>query len=349
MARKTRTTIASLAATAAMLALAWPAAAQNAGELHIYNWTDYTSPEMIQKFEKETGIKVTLDTYDSNETLLAKLKAGGGGYDIVIASNDFVPILIKSKLIQEVDVDEMPGHENLSDIGANRAWDPGNKFTVPYQWGTTSYVVDTAVYKGPLDSLKTLFEPPKELQGKIGMFGSPSEVMSLTMVYLGKPQCNTNPDDLKQAQALLLAQKPFVKLYNSDGIQDRMASGETSMHQAWSGGAARARLKKSSLAYVYAKEGVVGWMDNVAVPATAPNVENAKKFMAFLLQPENIAMTSTLTYYQSAIKGYEAHLAPELAKAPEFNVPEGEKVSFTPSCPEEAIRFYDRIWTRLRG
>ncbi|SNB72478.1 spermidine/putrescine transport system substrate-binding protein [Arboricoccus pini] len=348
MARKMKSLIAALMLVGGAGAAGTPAMAQSGGELHIYNWTDYTSSEMIKKFEAETGIKVTVDTYDSNETLLAKLKAGGGGYDIVVASNDFVPILIKSKLIQEVDPYKMDTYDNLTDVGKNRSWDPGSKYTIPYQWGTTSYVADTAIYKGPMNSLKELFEPAPELKGKIGMFGSPSEVMALVLVYMGKPQCNTNPADLKQAQAILEAQKPFVKLYNSDGIHDRMIAGETVMHQSWSGGSARARFGRPTVAYAFPKEGVVGWMDNVAVPTSATNVENAKKFMAFLMKPENIAMTSNEVVYQSAVKGVEKYLKPELADAPEFKVPEGEKIVFSEPCSEDAIRFYDRIWTKLR-
>src|SRR5690242_4645609 len=216
----------------------------DAGELHIYNWTDYTSDEMVKKFEAETGIKVTIDTYDSNETALAKLSSGAAGYDVMIISNDFVPIFVKQGLFQKVDASKMPNFKNVDLRWQKRPWDPDAEYTVPWVWGTTSYSVDTSVYKGPTDSLKPLFEPPEELKGKIGMFGSPSEVMSLALVYLGKPQCNTNPEDLKQLNALLEAQKPFVKVYNSDGTVERQVSGETVMHQQWSGKALETRLQK---------------------------------------------------------------------------------------------------------
>ena len=157
---------------------------------------------MIKKFEAETGIKVTIDTYDSNETALAKLSSGAAGYDVMIISNDFVPIFVKQKLFQEVDAGAMPNFKNVDPEWQHRSWDPDAKYTVPWVWGTTSYSVDTAVYKGPTDSLKPLFDPPAELKGKVGMFGSPSEVMSLALVYLGKDQCNSNPADLKELNAL---------------------------------------------------------------------------------------------------------------------------------------------------
>ncbi len=330
------------------LAVAAQAQAQSKGELHIYNWTDYTSPELVKKFSEETGIKVTVDTYDSNETLLAKLKSGAAGYDIAVASHDFVQILSREGLIQKIHAAKLQGYGNMETRWQNPAWDPGNEYSIPYDWGTTSFGYDTAVYTKPVDSLKTFYEPPAELKGKIGMFGSPTEVMSLALVYLGKPQCNSNPADLKAVSALLEKQKPFVKLYNSDGIQDRMAAGETVAHQVWSGDFRRARAQKASLKFLFAKEGGIAWMDNMVVPTHAPNVENAKLFMEFLLKPENSGLHSTFSGYPTAVKGAEKFTDQAVATAPEYLPPKDWKYTFAPSCDEKAIRAYDRIWTKLR-
>jgi spermidine/putrescine transport system substrate-binding protein len=324
------------------------AAFADAGELHIYNWTDYTSDEMVKKFEAETGIKVSIDTYDSNETALAKLSSGADGYDVMIISNDFVPIFVKQGLFQAVDVASMPNFKNLDPRWQKRPWDPDAKYTVPWVWGTTSYSVDTSIYKGPTDSLKTLFDPPAELQGNVGMFGSASEVMSLALLYLGKDQCNVNPSDLKELNALLQAQKPFVKVYNSDGTTERQVSGETAIHEQWSGKALAARMQKPVIKYVFPKEGAIGWMDNVAVPSTAPDLENAKKFLNFLMDPENIALQQKSTGYQSAVLGSNKFLSADIGNSPEFNPPAGLKIVFAPSCPEKATQAYDRIWTDLR-
>lgn len=331
------------------LAIGLPALAHaDGGELHIYNWTDYTSEDMIKKFEKETGIKVTIDTYDSNETALAKISSGAAGYDVMIISNDFVPIFQKQGLLEEVDVASMPNFKNLDPKWQKRPWDPDGKYSVPWVWGTTSYSVDTAVYKGPTDSLKALFEPSDDLKGKIGMFGSPSEVISLALLYLGKDQCNTNPADLKQLNALLQAQKPFVKVYNSDGTTERQVSGETVMHEQWSGKGLASRLQKPTIKYVFAKEGAIGWMDNVAVPKGAPDIDNAKKFLNFLMDPENIALQQKSTGYQSAVMGSDKFLPKETGESPEFNPPKDLKIVFAPACEEKATRAYDRIWTELR-
>jgi spermidine/putrescine transport system substrate-binding protein len=153
------------------------------------------------------------------------------------------------------------------------------------------------------------------------MFGSASDVMSLALLYLGKDQGNTNPDDLKAIDALLKAQKPFMKVYNSDGTTKRQVSGETVTHQQWSGKALAARVQKSTINYVFPKEGVIGWMDNVAVPASAPDVENAKKILNFLMDPENIVLQQKFTGCQSAVLGANKFLSPDIGNSREFNPP----------------------------
>ncbi len=175
-------------------------------ELYLYNWTDYTSPELIEKFESETGIDVTLDTFDTNETLLAKLKSGGATYDIVVPSHNFVSIMVEEDLLQPVNVQELDGYENLDPRWRDPQWDPGNKYSVPWQWGTTSYAVDTAVYDGPIDDYEVLFEPPESLQGSIGMMNSPDDVINMALVYMGEPTCNQDPETMQRVLELLQGQ-----------------------------------------------------------------------------------------------------------------------------------------------
>ena len=339
---------ACLLAAGAMLAIgAQGGTAHAAGDLFIYNWTDYTSPDLIKKFEAESGIKVTLDTYDSNETLLAKLKSGSAGYDIVVISSDFVPIFAKEGLIQKIDAPKIPGYDGIEARWKSPVWDKDNTYTIPYDWGVTSFSVNTKFVKDPPDTLKTLFEPPEEAKGKVGMFGSPSEVISLAEVYLGMTPCQTDTGNMKKVSELLEAQAPAVKVYNSDGIIDRQGSGETWIHEVWNGDSARARVNNPDIKFIFPKEGVVGWMDNVAVPASAKNPENAKKFIAFLMKPENSGLSSNFTHYASAITGASASYDPAMKDAPELKVPD-IKIAFTPSCPEEATKLMDRVWTKLK-
>jgi spermidine/putrescine transport system substrate-binding protein len=330
----------------ALIATAAPARA--GGDLFIYNWTDYTAPALIEKFQKETGIKVTVDTYDSNETLLAKLKAGGAGYDIVVISSDFVPIFIEEKLIRKIDGPKLEGFQNIEARWRGPAWDKGNDYTVPFDWGVTSFDINTKYVKGPVDSLKTLFEPPPEAKGRVGMLSAPTEVMSQAELYLGLPPCQTDTANMKKVSSLLEAQSGAVKVYASDGAIEREASGETWIIQIWNGDAARTRLANPDIRFVFPKEGVVGWMDNMAIPTSAKNPENARRFMAFLLRPENAALSENFTHYSSAITGVGPFLDPALRDAPELNVPKDTKIVFSPTCPAPAIKLIDRVWTKLR-
>lgn len=335
-------------ALATALGLILSGEAHAGGNLYIYNWTDYTAPDLIKKFEKETGIKVSIDTYDSNETLLAKLKGGSTGYDIVVASSDFVPILIAEKLIQKVEAARWPDYNNIETRWRSPAWDKDNAYTTPYAWGITAFTVNTKFIKQPADSLAILFDPPAQARGKVGMLSAPTEVVSMAEVYLGMPPCQTDIGNIKKVAALLEKQAPSVKVYASDGIIERVASSETWIQQTWNGDAARAHLANPDIRYVFPKEGAVAWMDNVAVPVGAKDPENAKLFMQFLLKPENSAISANFTHYASAIAGTDAFLDPTMRDAPELKVPANLKVSFTPACSAEAIKLIDRVWTRLR-
>lgn len=334
-------------ALSALAGLGFASQASAEEQLFIYNWSDYTAPDLIAKFEKETGIKVTLDVYDSNETLLAKMKAGNADYDIVVPSHNFVPILIQDGLLQPINASKLPDFANLEEKWRSPSWDPGNVYTVPWQWGTTSFAVDTAVYKGPADSDALLFKPPAELKGKIGMFKTPEEVIAIAEIYLGLPQCDDNPKDMKKVEDLLTAQKPDVKIYSSEGIYERLGAGENAMHMAWNGVAKRARDLRSTVKYVYPKEGVLAFMDNLAVPKSAKHYDNALKFIDFMLKPENMAIQSNFAKYSNAVKGSREFMSPDLKDAPEINPPADVKTVFQPVCSEKAIKLRDRVWTKL--
>ena len=329
-------------------AMAAPFSAAAEGKLYLYNWTDYTAPGLIEKFEEETGVEVVLDTYDSNETLLAKLKSGAGNYDIVVPSNNFVPILIEEGLLLEVNPGGMSAFSNISEQWRSPPWDPGNRYTAPWQLGSTSFVVDTAVYGGDIDTYEVLFNPPDALRGKIGMFNSPDEVISMALIYLGYDLCSESKAEMKAVRDALVAQKPHVKVYNSDGIKDRLVSGETAAHMNWNGYAIRAREEKPSLRYAYPKEGVITWVDNLAVPKGAQNPENAKKFIAFFLRPENAAVQTNFAGYDSGNAKAAPYMDEDKKTAPELSAPAGANLVFARTCSQSAIALQDKVWTEIK-
>ena len=338
----------SLIAAAVAVALFPAAPAVAEGKLYFYNWTDYTSPELIEKFENETGIEVVLDTYDSNETLLAKMKTGGGNYDIVVPTHNFVPILIEEGLLQPIDAAEFSTYGNIKTQWQSPPWDPGNRYSTPWQLGSTSFTINTDIYGGDIDTYRALLDPPQELQGKIGMFGSPEEIVSMALTYLGYPLCSGDKAQMKEVRDLLVAQKPHVKVYNSDGIKDRLVSGETHAHMNWNGYSMRAREENQAMRYAYPKEGVLTWVDNLTVPKNAQNPENAKRFIQFYLRPENAALQSNFAGYDSGVAGAEKHLDADKKSAPELSAPANAKLVFAQTCSQEAIALQDKVWTELK-
>ena len=341
-------TLRTLLVTGLITACVGSTSATPGGKLFLFNWTDYTAPALISKFEAETGVKVTIDTYDSNETLLAKLKSGSAGYDVVVVSSDFIPIFSREGLIRKIDGPSLRGYGNIEARWRSPDWDPGNAYTIPLHWGVTAFAINTKYMTGPVDSLKTLFEPPAVARGKVGMLAAPTEIMSLAELYLGMPPCQTDTANVKKVDTLLEAQQPSVKVYSSDGIIEREASGETLIHEIWNGDAARARANNPDIRFIFPKEGVVGWMDNLAIPRDAKNLENARLFLEFMLRPENIALSANFTRYDTAIVGSDAYYDADLRAAPELKVPPNTKIIFSPTCPAPAIKLIDRVWTRLR-
>ena len=338
-----------IASLGTSLLLSLPLAVQAAEKLNVVSWSGYFSPEILAKFQKQTGIEVTVDSYDSNETLLAKLKQGGTGYDVAIPSHQFIPILIKEQLLERFDPAKQPYYASVVDNLKNPTWDPEGAYSVPFIWGTTSVVLNGERYKGPSDSYKVLYEPPAELQGRINMFDSVSEVIDMASLYLNIPLCSEDPKQMQQILGLLKAQKPFVKTYSSKAgaIRENLAAGEIDMSMFWGGSSMRAREMKPGLKYLYPKEGVLAWVDNMVIPKGSKNPANAKAFIAFLSQPDNAAMTQNFLKHQSPIKGVEPFLDASLKDAPELHIPEGTKVVFSKTCGEGAIRLADRIWTNL--
>ncbi len=334
----------TLFATAAAMLIS--ASANAAGELFIYNWTEYTPPELVEKFEKETGIKVSVDTYDSNETLLAKLQAGATGYDLVVPSQNFVPIMIKEGLIQKVAVYDLPNYKNLEENWKKPEWDPEHEYTAPWQWGTTSFAYHND-YSGKGESLKEFFEPSEELRGRLSVFPTPDEVVSLANIYLGIPFCSEDPKQMKKIQDLLVAQKEYVVAYNNETMSDLIASGEALMTNHWNGFTRVGRLAGSPINYAYPKEGVVGWFDSLVVPSSAKNVENARKFMNFMMDPENMAMLTENQGYGDAVKGTAQYYSEELKSAPEVNPPADLNVVFAPTCSPKAQSLIDKVWTKV--
>jgi spermidine/putrescine transport system substrate-binding protein len=321
----------------ALALLANSAAAE--GELVIYHWFEYMPAELLEKFTAETGIKVTMDTYDSNEAMLASLKAGG-----------MVAIMAGEGLLDTIADGELKNAGNIAPEWSDPPFDPGRTHSIPYQWGSTSFAVNTEDFDGDINTTDILFNPPAELSGKINVLDSQGEVMALASLHMGIPQCSTDRDQLSALNDMLQEAKTHWASFNSDTAKEVLVSGDVSVGMIYDGFSAKAREDRASITYAFPTQGYVVWMDNVVLLNDAPNRNSALAFMDFLLEPENIAAVSNYARYGLGVTGAGEFLDPELATLPESNPPEtaGEG-AFIAVCDEKTQAVYDQIWTNLKN
>jgi spermidine/putrescine transport system substrate-binding protein len=318
------------------------------GELHIYNWGDYTSPELIKKFEQAYNVKVTITDFDANDTALAKVKAGGHGFDIVVPSATYIPIWIQEGLLLESRPDQMENFKHMDPRWVDVPFDPGRHYTVPWQWGTSGMLVNTAIYKGDPNTSAIFLDPPEELKGKINVVPEMVDVMYLAIKYVGGEVCTGDKEVLKKVRDKLIAAKPsWISMEYAN--PEKYSKEDVAAGVNWNGWSFRARLQNPKLVFGYPKEGYPIFMDNVSVLKDAKNVENAKLFQNFIMDPENAAMISAYARYANGIKGSDKYLPEEMKTAPEVSIPaEFEKFgAFNQTCPPEVQELYTAIWTEL--
>ena len=338
----------AIATTTAALALAsnaGPAAAE--GELHVYNWGDYINPEVLTKFAEEYDVEVTLDTYGSNEEMLAKIQAGATGYDIVFPSVHMHDIMSQLGLLWKSDINQSPGFENIDPIAFHSKTDPNGEYCLPYAYGSVGIFYNKT--KVPeITSWEEFFAIPEKYGEKIALLDDMREVIGVGLIMTGHSVNSRDPDELKEAEAYIDAQKANVSAFTYDS-QPLVISGDIAAAHFFVGSNIWVLENPEELAYVIPAEGATIYQEDICILESAPNKENAKLFLEFYMRPE-IAALNVSQQMNGTWNVPARELTPDYIKNnPNINVPPEtmERLQMFEDLGED-LKMYDRVWTRIR-
>ncbi|MBL8700349.1 MAG: polyamine ABC transporter substrate-binding protein [Alphaproteobacteria bacterium] len=350
-----------------LVGLAFGAAAQAQGQLRVYNWNDYVAPEALKRFEQETGIKVTYDTYDANEILDAKLRAGRTGYDLVVpTASPFLANQVRARLYRPLDRAKLTNYGNLDPALMKQLerYDPGNQHGVPWMWGTTGIGYNRErVLKimpdAPVYSLRMIFDPEVVARFKscgVMVLDSPTDVFPAALLHLGLDPDSKNPADLEKAAAMMAKIRPFVRRWHSSDYINALASGDACLVFGYSGdikqAAKRAAAARKGVTVEYAipSEGALTWIDTAAIPADAANVDNAHRFLDFMLRPDIAALNSNLVGYANGVPASRAGLDESVRSDPGVYPPAEVQRRLYSISPADLDyeRLRNRAWTRVK-
>ena len=323
-----------------------------ADRLYLYNWTEYIDPQILEDFEAEFGVEVVEDTFASNEELLAKLRAGATGYDVIVPSDYMVEIMIAEGLLAELNKDNIPNIANLDELFTNPPFDPGMVYCVPYQWGTTGIGYNAEEFDEPPDSWAYLFDPELASQyaGRMTMLNDSRETIGAALKYLGYSVNTTDEAQLNDAKNLLIQQKPWVYSYDSDQFEDLLSADEVVIGHGWSGDYFTAAADDERLWYAIPREGSVIWVDNLCVPRSAPSSYTAEVFINYLLRAEVGAAVTNYTWYASPNVAAREFINAEILEEPSIYPPDDvfDRLEWIENVGE-ATPLYERIWTEIKA
>ncbi|MEN0088733.1 MAG: polyamine ABC transporter substrate-binding protein [Pseudomonadota bacterium] len=352
-------------ATALTAAFVFPASAQER-VVNIYNWSDYIDEEVLEDFTKETGIRVVYDVFDTNELLETKLLSGASGYDVVVPSAEFLARQIQAGVFQELDKGKLPNISNMWDKIEQKIepYDPGNAYSVNYMFGTTGigYNVDKVAERlgddAPVDSWSLVFDPAnieKLADCGVHFLDAPSEMIPAALNYLGLDPTSTDTADLEKAGELLLSVRPSVQKFHSSEYVQALANGDICVAIGFSGDIFQSRDAADEadngvvIAYSIPSQGAQLWFDQMAIPADAPNAEEAYEFVNYMMKPEAIAKATNYVYYANGNKASQELLEEDLIGDPSvYPDAETEAKLFTKlPYDQRTQRVVTRLWQRV--
>ncbi len=351
--------IAVLALTAGMAA---------AEEVRVYNWSDYIDEDLLAKFEEETGIDLIYDVFDSNEVLETKMLSGGSGYDVVVPTGTFLQRQITAGAFQELDQSQLTNADNMWDMVESRTeqYDPGNAYSINYMWGTTGLGVNVGRVQeilgedAPIDSWDLVFDPAnmeKLAECGVHFLDAPAEMIPAALNYIGEDPNSHDPDVIARAEEVFAPIRPYIQKFNSSEYINGLANGDICVAVGWSGDVLQARDRAAEadngvvIAYNAPTEGAQMWFDQLAIPADAPNVENAHKFLNFLMDAQNMATASNYVYYANGNKASQEFLVEDVIGDPAIYPSDAtlEKLYTTTPYDSRVQRVVTRLWTTIKA
>lgn len=316
--------------------------------LNIYNVGDYIDEELIDRFEKETGIDVLYETYDTNEMMYQKVKSGSTNYDLVFPSDYMVEKMKNEGLLQKIDFNNVPNMKYIDTSFLNPIYDETNEYSVPYYWGTLGILYNKKMVNEEVNSWDILWN--QKYKGNIMMLDSVRDTMGIALKKVGYSINSTNPNEINEAKDALEKQKDLVLAYVNDEGKDRLLSEEVAMGIIYSGDAVNLMRENSNLEYAIPKEGTNKWVDAICIPKTAQNKKEAEMFINFLLDPEVAAINTEYIGYSTPNTGALELLDEEITSNP-VAYPSDKVMANAESFIDlgSTIKLYDRAWIELKS
>ncbi len=319
-------------------------------DVYLYTWAGYTDKDLLDRFQKETGFRAIADVFDSNEVMLARLQAGGGrGYSIIYPSDYMVSKMAQMGMLTKLDASRLIGLEQLFPQFRNPVSDPGNQYSVPVSWGTTGLIYNPKKLKQAPEDWSYLWDNQQQLSKRMTLLNDVREVMGAALKMLGYSYNSTDPQQIQQAYAKLMALKPNLASFTSDAWRPQVLSGDLLVAMCYSSDANEVIGESENLQYVVPKSGTSLWMDTVVIPKTAPNVEGAYAWINFLLKPEvGAEICKRLSFATPNQEAFNL-LPAEVKENPSLFPSASELTKCESIAPvkETISAVYDGYWTKL--
>lgn len=324
----------------------------NSEKVVVYNWGEYLDPEVLTLFEQETGIDVVYEEFETNEILYPKISSGAIAYDVICPSDYMIQRMIENDLLAEINFDNIPNVKNIGKdyMEQSRQFDPENKYSVPYCWGTVGILYNKTMVDEPITSWSVLWD--EKYKDNILMQDSVRDAFGVTLKYLGYSLNSTDLDELTEARDLLIKQKPLVQAYVIDQVRDKMIGNEAAIGVIYSGEAIYTQMENPDLEYVIPEEGSNIWIDSWVIPKNAENKENAEKFINFLCRPEIALMNFEYITYSTPNSEARKLIEDEAIRNSEIAFPDLSKYDNLETFQylgTEADQTYGELWNQVKS